>query len=75
MFLEISQNPQENACARVSFLIKLQAQALFERLLLRKDSQKVNKQNNHSSKNNQSSKRLQSFDEYIFIAFQKFYGN
>ena len=25
MFLEISQNSQENACARVSFLIKLQA--------------------------------------------------
>ena len=25
MFLEISQNLQENACARVSFLIKLQA--------------------------------------------------
>ena len=24
-FLEISQNPQENACARVFFLIKLQA--------------------------------------------------
>ena len=23
MFLEISQNPQENTCARVSFLIKL----------------------------------------------------
>ena len=27
VFLEISQNPQENTCARVSFLIKLQAQA------------------------------------------------
>ena len=26
MFLEISQNSQENTCARVSFLIKLQAQ-------------------------------------------------
>ena len=25
MFLEISQNLQENSCARVSFLIKLQA--------------------------------------------------
>ena len=25
VFLEISQNSQENACARVSFLIKLQA--------------------------------------------------
>ena len=25
VFLEISQNPQENTCARVSFLIKLQA--------------------------------------------------
>ena len=25
MFLEISQNSQENTCARVSFLIKLQA--------------------------------------------------
>ena len=28
VFLEISQNPQENTCARVSFLIKLQAQDL-----------------------------------------------
>ena len=27
MFLEISQNSQENTCARVSFLIKLQAEA------------------------------------------------
>ena len=27
MFLEISQNSQENTCARVSFLIKLQTQA------------------------------------------------
>ena len=25
MFLEISQNPQENNCAKVSFIIKLQA--------------------------------------------------
>ena len=25
VFLEISQNSQENACARVSFLVKLQA--------------------------------------------------
>ena len=29
MFLEISQNSQENNCARVSFLIKLQALGLF----------------------------------------------
>ena len=28
VFLEISQNPQENTCARVSFLIKLQASGL-----------------------------------------------
>ena len=28
MFLEISQNSQENACARVSFLTKLQSWAL-----------------------------------------------
>ena len=28
VFLEISQNPQENTCARVSFLIKLQAPPL-----------------------------------------------
>ena len=28
MLLEISQNSQENTCARVSFLIKLQASAL-----------------------------------------------
>ena len=27
VFLEISQNPKENTCARVSFLIKLQALA------------------------------------------------
>ena len=27
-FLEISQNSQENTCARVSFLIKLQASGL-----------------------------------------------
>ena len=27
VFLKISQNSQENACARVSFLIKLQASA------------------------------------------------
>ena len=29
MFLEISQNSQENTCARVSFLIKLQATDTF----------------------------------------------
>ena len=36
VFLEISQNPQENTCARVSFLIKLQAvlQNTSRRLLL-----------------------------------------
>ena len=28
MFLEISQNPQENTCARVPFSVKLQASAL-----------------------------------------------
>ena len=28
VFLEISQNPQENTCARVSFLIKLQTSGL-----------------------------------------------
>ena len=28
VFLEISQNSQENTCARVSFLTKLQAEAL-----------------------------------------------
>ena len=27
MYLDISQNPQENTCARVSFLIKSQAEA------------------------------------------------
>ena len=27
MFLEVSQNSQENTCARASFLIKLQAEA------------------------------------------------
>ena len=30
VFLEISQNSQENTCARVSFLIKLQALGLCE---------------------------------------------
>ena len=29
MFLEISQNSQENTCARGSFLIKLQALGIF----------------------------------------------
>ena len=29
VFLEISQNSQENTCARVSFLIKLQAKSKF----------------------------------------------
>ena len=29
VFLEISQNSQENTCARVSFLIKLQALQLY----------------------------------------------
>ena len=33
VFLEILQNTQENACARVSFLIKLQAFAKFLRTL------------------------------------------
>ena len=28
VFLEVSQNSQENTCARVSFLIKLQASGL-----------------------------------------------
>ena len=32
MFLEISQNSQENTCARVSFLIKLRATLLKKRL-------------------------------------------
>ena len=31
MFLEISQNSQENTCARVSFLIKLQASGLIKK--------------------------------------------
>ena len=31
MFLEISQNSEENTCARVSFLIKFQAEHLFYR--------------------------------------------
>ena len=31
MFLEISQNSQENTCARASFLIKLQALGVFHR--------------------------------------------
>ena len=30
MFLKIFQNSQENACARVSFLIKLQASAVID---------------------------------------------
>ena len=36
MFLEISQNSQENTCARVSFLIKLQASAAKPAALLKK---------------------------------------
>ena len=36
MFLEISQNSQENTCARVSFLIKLQPSGL--RIYLKRDS-------------------------------------
>ena len=32
VFLEISQNSEENACARVSFLIKLQATLLKKKL-------------------------------------------
>ena len=36
VFLEISQNSQENTCARVSFLIKLQASGLRPATLLKK---------------------------------------
>ena len=36
VFLEFSQNSQENTCARVSFLIKLQASGLSCRPLLKK---------------------------------------
>ena len=36
VFLEISQNSQENTCARVSFLIKMQALSL--QLYLKRDS-------------------------------------
>ena len=36
--LEISQNPQENTCVRVSFLIKLQAWGLRPATLFKKDS-------------------------------------
>ena len=41
-----------------------------------KYAQKASKTKQSLSKNNQSSKemRLQSFGEYIFFAFQKFYG-
>ena len=35
MFLEISQNSQENVCARVSFLIKLQRPATLLKKILR----------------------------------------
>ena len=31
VFLEISQNSQENTCARVSFLMKLQAEAFIKK--------------------------------------------
>ena len=34
MFLEISQNSQENTCARVSFLIKLQARNFIKKEIL-----------------------------------------
>ena len=36
VFLEISKNPQENTCDRVSFLIKLQASGLRSAPLLKK---------------------------------------
>ena len=36
VFLEISQNSQKNTCARVSFLIKLQAWGLRQATLLKK---------------------------------------
>ena len=36
VFLEISENSQENACARVSFLIKLQASGLRPATILKK---------------------------------------
>ena len=36
VFLEISQNLQENTCARVTFLIKLQALGLRPATLLKK---------------------------------------
>ena len=36
MFLKISQNSQENTCARVSFLIKLQTSGLRSANLLKK---------------------------------------
>ena len=35
VFLEISQNSQENTCARVSFLVKLQALGLRPTTLLK----------------------------------------
>ena len=38
LFLEISQNSQENTCARVSFLIKLQALGRRPAMLLKGDS-------------------------------------
>ena len=36
VFLEISQNSQENTCAMAAFLIKLQASALRPKALLKK---------------------------------------
>ena len=36
VLLEISQNSQENTCARVSFLIKLQTWGLFYKIRLQK---------------------------------------
>ena len=39
VFLEISQNPQENTCARISFLIKLQAWGL--QLYQKRDSRTI----------------------------------
>ena len=38
VFLEISQNSQENTCARVSFLIKLQTSGLRPATLLKKET-------------------------------------
>ena len=61
VFLEISQNSQENTCARVSFLIKLQALNLWWMLLSFKRYFIVNKKH---------ALEISHFRSWVFIIFK-----